>query len=121
MLELLADSIAHYCEDCHVVRARNGLAALEQLAAHPFHLLLTDYQMPGMNGLELAQVVRERFPDMLVVLMTGFLRIPDLPEKLRTLSLDGYIEKPFDLEQIWAVLRLMAASNGGQAQCWQQN
>lgn len=51
--------------------AENGAAALEQITASPPDLVLTDLQMPVMNGLELVCNVRERFPLVPVILMTA--------------------------------------------------
>ena len=57
-----------------VLAAANGVEALEQLDAHDgsVDLLLTDVVMPGMNGRELAKLVRERRPETRVLFMTGY-------------------------------------------------
>ncbi|WP_135466965.1 hybrid sensor histidine kinase/response regulator [Crenalkalicoccus roseus] len=61
----------------HDVRlAGSGLAALEALAAGPVELVLTDYAMPGMNGLDLARRIRERYPALPVVIVTGYADLP---------------------------------------------
>jgi CheY-like chemotaxis protein len=55
-----------------VIEAENGLKALELLeTAHPA-AVLTDLQMPGMDGLELVEMVRTRHPEIPVVLMTAY-------------------------------------------------
>lgn len=51
--------------------ARNGIEALEHVATEPPAVVLTDMQMPRMNGLALVEQLRERFPQVPVVLMTG--------------------------------------------------
>ena len=71
LLRLLADSIGLCCAECEVVRASDGRAALEQLEGQPFDLILTDYQMPGMNGLELASTVHQTSPGTPIVLVTA--------------------------------------------------
>jgi len=57
-----------------VLAAANGADALAQLDAHDgsIDLLLTDVVMPGMNGRELAELVRERRPETRVLFMTGY-------------------------------------------------
>ena len=57
-----------------VLVASNGVEALERLEEHQGHidLLLTDLVMPGMNGRELAAIVRERFPAARVLFMSGY-------------------------------------------------
>jgi CheY-like chemotaxis protein len=56
-----------------VMRADNGDAALSALVAGPrFALLVTDYAMPGLNGRDLAIRARAMFPDLKVLIITGF-------------------------------------------------
>jgi CheY-like chemotaxis protein/anti-sigma regulatory factor (Ser/Thr protein kinase) len=54
-----------------VAYAADGQEALDLIAVSPPHVVLTDLQMPGMDGLALVQAVRERHPRLPVVLMTG--------------------------------------------------
>ncbi|MFO1062001.1 MAG: PAS domain-containing protein [Dongiaceae bacterium] len=68
----------------HAVTEANGAAeALVRLAdGTPFDLVVTDFMMPHMNGAELAQAVRDRRPDLPVLLITGYAGAenePDLP------------------------------------------
>jgi CheY-like chemotaxis protein len=55
-----------------VVAAHSGSEALEKLETGGIEIVLTDLAMPGMNGLELAARIRERFPDMPIILATGY-------------------------------------------------
>jgi CheY-like chemotaxis protein len=56
-----------------VLQASDGLSALESLdKGAGVDLLITDYSMPGMNGLVLAEEVRRRQPRMPVLLLTGY-------------------------------------------------
>jgi CheY-like chemotaxis protein len=57
----------------HIVyQAGSGAEALQLMASHPVDLLLTDYAMPQMNGVQLAEAVRADRPDLPVLLATGF-------------------------------------------------
>lgn len=58
-------------EEWAVVQAADGVAALEVIARDAPAVVLTDLQMPRMNGLELVEQIRDRFPRVPVVLMTG--------------------------------------------------
>ena len=104
LLHLLEHSIASYCAECEVVRASDGHAALEQLDGQPFDLILTDYQMPGMNGLELASTVHRRSPGTPVVLITAHRNSGWLQDRARSLDLVGYLQKPFSLAHIRELL-----------------
>jgi CheY-like chemotaxis protein len=56
-----------------VVRATDGQAALASLASgRQFRLLVTDYAMPGLNGIELTVQAQEKIPDLKTVIITGF-------------------------------------------------
>ena len=52
--------------------AANGIEALALIAAQPPDLVLTDLQMPEMDGLELVETVRRRFPGLPVIVMTAY-------------------------------------------------
>jgi CheY-like chemotaxis protein/anti-sigma regulatory factor (Ser/Thr protein kinase) len=55
----------------NVLAASNGREALELLERHPTDLVLTDMQMPEMDGLQLVEEIRNRFPGVPVILMTA--------------------------------------------------
>jgi CheY-like chemotaxis protein len=56
-----------------ITRARSGEAGLACLATgQRFVLLVTDYAMPGINGVDLTKQALERLPDLKVLIMTGF-------------------------------------------------
>ena len=56
----------------HVVTAHSGEEALIRSKTGPPDLLITDYSMPGMNGDELASRMRERYPGVKTLMLTGF-------------------------------------------------
>ncbi len=55
-----------------VVTATSGADALEQFLAEPFDLVVTDYKMPRMGGLELIGCLRGQAPTLPIVLLSGF-------------------------------------------------
>jgi len=54
------------------VSAYNAADALEKFAKKKFDLLVTDFRMEGMNGLELARKVHDLYPDVPVIIVTGY-------------------------------------------------
>ncbi|KQU54670.1 two-component system sensor histidine kinase/response regulator [Bosea sp. Leaf344] len=63
----------------HPVEAMSGREALEILAGNSaIELVVTDHAMPGMTGAELTRLIRERWPDLPVVLASGYAEPPDL-------------------------------------------
>jgi CheY-like chemotaxis protein len=59
-----------------VVEAGSGHEALALLEKTGFDMLITDQAMPRMTGLQLLDIVRERWPDLPVILATGYAEIP---------------------------------------------
>ena len=55
-----------------VAEASDGIQALEMMRAHDIHVVITDIRMPAMDGLALARRLHETWPDVLVVILTGY-------------------------------------------------
>lgn len=74
----------------------DGRAALTKLVADPVHLVLSDYNMPGMDGLELLAALRQNKSTarMGFILVTGN-PTPDIVTKGKSLGLNNIIRKPF--------------------------
>lgn len=62
---------------CRVFEAESAKQALDILAQNTVHLVLTDQAMPQMTGTQLAEVVRQRYPDLPVILVTGYADQPN--------------------------------------------
>lgn len=73
-----------------VTTAPSGPAALELAAQHPFDAVVLDYRMPGMNGLELAKSLREHFPALPLIVLSGY--ASELPTELHELA-SGFVPK----------------------------
>ncbi len=102
MLQLLQRSLEKDM-DCRVEVASSGEMALDQLDRHTVDLLVTDIRMSGMSGLELLQQVKLAYPNLTVVMMTGFGDIEMAVEAMKQGAYD-FITKPFDHDAL--VLRL---------------
>jgi len=90
-------------EDTSVHAAEDAEAALSVLGAESVGVVLTDVKMPGMSGLELLRVLKERSPDLDVVLMTAYDDLPTVAEAMREGAVD-FLVKPLDLHQLRGVL-----------------
>ncbi|MFP3947773.1 MAG: HD-GYP domain-containing protein [Longimicrobiales bacterium] len=77
----------------------NGEAALEAMEKETPKVLITDKKMPGMDGLELAQLAAEFDPDMRVILVTGVGNETTAQAALRA-GVADYVTKPVDLQEL---------------------
>src|SRR4051812_19489814 len=75
--------------------AKSGPEALSLLDYVLPHLLITDMMMPGMDGLELFEVVQRRFPLIPVLMLTAYGTIPSACVGMQR-GLFGYLAKPFE-------------------------
>ena len=112
MRMLVARAIA--MDGHEIVTAQDGAEALEILtrADGGFDLLLTDIQMPVMDGIALALSVARDFPDLTILLMTGFADQRERASNLNALVHD-VVTKPFSVADIrTAVADALAAKKG---------
>ncbi len=88
------ESIGH-----EVQTAENGRQARALIEAAPFDLVLTDFRMAEMNGLELLAEIKKRRPECLVILMTAYATVDNAVAAMKAGAFD-YVTKPFSLEQL---------------------
>lgn len=82
-----------------VSTTNNPLEALQMLADQAFDLLITDLRMPALGGLEVIREVREKYPDLPVIVITAYGSSESAEEAIRAGAYD-YITKPFRKEHI---------------------
>ncbi|MCK1652872.1 response regulator [Bradyrhizobium sp. 149] len=112
MRQLVARAIA--MDGHEIVTAQDGAEALDILtrADGGFDLLLTDIQMPVMDGIALALAVARDFPGLTILLMTGFADQRERASNLNALVHD-VVTKPFSVADIrTAVADALAAKKG---------
>ena len=95
--DLLAEGLKQQGYHCDV--ASNGQEALDHLRRQQFSLVLSDIDMPSMDGVRLLQNVKEVHPDIEVVMITG---VVDVEVALRAMRMgaNDYLTKPFNLEEV---------------------
>ena len=81
---------------CEISAVANAEDALDCLRQDTFFAIVSDYRMPGMNGLELCRRVKQEFPRMKFVILTGYADKSAVLEGLRV-GIDDLLEKPQDL------------------------
>ena len=95
--EILAEALEEF--GYAVVTAASGEEALPVLAGDGgLEMVITDVRMPGMSGLELADEVRRRWPEVKVVLISGYF-LSQTPPPQR------FLKKPFHIKELASLLR----------------
>ena len=89
------------CEKYFTGTAKSGSIALEMLQNANYDLILTDIKMPDMSGIELLKRTKKIFPEILVLLMTGFSSLETAIEAMR-LGGSDYLIKPCSKKEVFA-------------------
>lgn len=109
---LVVDDELVICKSCekvfrraghNVTYATSGKQALEILGNGTFDVVFTDLKMMDVGGLEVVQTVREKYPETVVVVITGYATIASAVETMRSGAFD-YLPKPFTANELMAVL-----------------
>ncbi|MDO8630834.1 MAG: sigma-54 dependent transcriptional regulator, partial [Phycisphaerales bacterium] len=83
----------------HVTEVDDGASALRALDAGVYDLIMLDYRLPDMTGLEILTRIRENDRDVVVIMMTAFSTIESAVDAMKLGAYD-YITKPFDMDQL---------------------
>ena len=82
-----------------VIVAGNTHEALEVLSEENFSLVVADIHMPGISGIDLLSIIRGRYPQIKVILMTGYCT-PEVREEVQKSGCLYFIEKPIQLREL---------------------
>ncbi|HSH85304.1 MAG TPA: sigma-54 dependent transcriptional regulator [Guyparkeria sp.] len=99
--ERAADLFTRYArtEGLDVQGFQSVEAAQQWLLKHPVDLVISDLKMPGMNGLEFLEWLREHWPNLPAILITGYSTIDNAIQALR-LGASDFVKKPYDPEEL---------------------
>ena len=86
-----------------IAQAENGIEAWQKFQENPADIMLTDINMPQMNGLELAKLVRDQAPKCHIVFLTGYDDF-DYARTAIKLGADDYLLKPFSKDDVEEML-----------------
>ena len=82
----------------------SGADALQMIREYNYHLLITDLEMPGIDGLELIQKVKKRDPDIRAIMITGN-AIDDVATWSLRYGIDNTMQKPFNITELKRVVK----------------
>ncbi|OWA37273.1 hypothetical protein B9G55_04195 [Saccharibacillus sp. O16] len=89
---------------CPLGHAGDGIQALERLGEQGADLVVTDIMMPRMNGLELIEALKKRYPRTRYIVLSGYEEFEYVKVGIR-LGIENYILKPINIEELEATVR----------------
>ncbi len=96
-------------EGYEIDSAMNGQEALQKLKDKRYHLVLSDIKMPGMDGVQTLELMKQHAPDITVIMFTGFASVETARSTMKLGAFD-YLPKPFTPEELLAAVRKALAS-----------
>ena len=101
-------------EGCHILTMETAEEGLNALKKQDFDIIIIDYRLPGLDGLEFLRRIQKRYPVAMKILITAYVN-EKLVAEARKLGVHEYISKPFTSEAIEASLnRLIENRESGQ-------
>jgi len=91
-------------EGYKVVTCKDGEEGIECLKSAPFQMLILDLMMPGIRGMDVLKLVQKQYPDLLVIVITGYATVGNAVEAMKIGAYD-FIPKPFTPDQLRIVVR----------------
>ena len=99
MLLALQEELARYRDTFSVLLAGDGMEALECIKRQPVSLVVTDLKMPRVDGFELLATIMANFPDIPVIIITGY-GTPEMDRLARKGGAVAFVAKPFLIENL---------------------
>lgn len=87
-----------YNESYNKFFANSGAEAIEILKKEDIHVIVSDMKMPKMTGLELLTYVKEEYPDIVKIILSGYTQLQQIIVTINRLDIYKFITKPFDIE-----------------------
>ncbi|HJN46725.1 MAG: hypothetical protein CL477_17925 [Acidobacteria bacterium] len=99
------DTLLEFETDYHTVSFTSPVAALAHIRKHELDLVVSDYLMPEMNGIDFLGEVRQLKPDVPRIVVTGYADKENAIKGINEVGLFQYIEKPWDNAALLLVFR----------------
>jgi DNA-binding NtrC family response regulator len=99
--EWIRDSLGLYFEDegCQLLALETAEEGIEALKKEDYDIIVTDYRLPGMDGLEFLKRIQETQPNALKVLITAY-RNKEVVSEAVKMGINDFIDKPFTAKTI---------------------
>jgi CheY-like chemotaxis protein len=93
------------CTDVEIITSSSPAEALQLFESEgPFDIVLSDYMMPVMNGIDLIARIRSRWPDTVGIILSGYADMEQITKALAEGQIRHYVTKPWDSEELVALV-----------------
>jgi DNA-binding NtrC family response regulator len=96
-LEIMSERMR--ARDIEVTTSTSAREALDLIATESYDAVIMDFMMPEMNGIDALKVIKEKNPEMQIILLTGHATVEKTVEAMKAGAMD-LIEKPADLDAL---------------------
>ncbi len=86
-------------EPYHLLFAESGKDALKLLEENEVHIIVTDMRMPEMSGLDLLRIVKEKYPHIVRIVLSGYTQVTTLLTAINQGEIFRFITKPWKMEE----------------------
>lgn len=104
ILDTLKQVFWDYRDTFSVLTATDGFIAKKKLKQNTISLVITNLNMPGINGFELLDHIKANYPDIPVIILSGY-HSPEKSELARKKGAVAYLRKPFKIEELVRAVR----------------
>ncbi len=101
ILEVLTEIIELLGHDVIAISSGNNLD--NKFQSNEFNIVITDYQMPDMTGVDIAKKIKTKYPGTRVYIISGYHQILS-EEKMCEYGISGLLDKPFEIEELKRIL-----------------
>lgn len=99
--EWIRDSLRFFFESegCSFVALGSAEQAIEDVKQHRYDIIFIDYRLPGIDGLDFLERIKDIHPNAMKVLLTAY-KTKDVMDRAFSMGVDDFIEKPFTSKNI---------------------
>ena len=114
MLSAIEKRFSLYGDSFAMVMANDGFEAVKKLKDHSISLMILDLKMPRMDGMSLLAHCREKYPDVPVIIVSGY-RTAEMYKLAKAQGVVAYISKPFQVDDLGKIIMstLQKEADGG--------
>ena len=110
--EWIRDSMSLFFESegCHIKALETAEEGLKELKGQAYEIIIADYKLPGINGLDFLEQIQKLYPYTIRILISAYGN-DEVVDKAKTIGIQDFIEKPFTSETIEKSLSRVMKAN----------